>query len=352
MRGRNASNPEPAVIAIFARGLRSLSDRQEDVRRTRNRQLKFQQPFDDASAMTVRFLTAPIEIWRSRELSLKGGKYSFRAKNSILSFQDGWRRYGARINRVVSNTIPHRDVTKTLCTCMALFCSPIPTTGVLEQCCTCTATHHHPLTRDFGLCFRVFSLLGVATEEHLQICRVARRKGMLMRRLSAPPIARFAISLGVTIFVVSFVTSCEAQRSALKTRAEQSTPQPFVRIDHAGLNVSNLSVSAAFYEDVFGFEIVHQWKTTWMVGSGTIRLGLFERPKAARLADVDPYLIPQHVAFLVSEAGFKAYLERLEKLGIKHEDDDSGIAKSAFVKDPDNISIEVIYYYKEAPPLG
>lgn len=58
----------------------------------------------------------------------------------------------------------------------------------------------------------------------------------------------------------------------------------------------------------------------------------------------------QHVAFLTTRSGLDAYAARLNALGIKHEDDDSGIAKSAFITDPDGISIEVTYYYAEAPP--
>lgn len=73
-------------------------------------------------------------------------------------------------------------------------------------------------------------------------------------------------------------------------------------------------------------------------------------PKATKIGDVDAHLIPQRVAFLVSEAGFNRYLDRLKKIGIKHDDDDSGIAKSAFVTDPDGISSEIVYY-NEAPPL-
>jgi len=164
--------------------------------------------------------------------------------------------------------------------------------------------------------------------------------------------ARFrpiAVAVIVTQFAAFSGKADDTQSPA--AGSSTSSANALVRIDHAGLNVSNLTVSAAFYKKLFGFEVVHKWNTTWMVGKDAIRLGLFERPKATKIGDIDAYLIPQHVAFLVSEAGFNAYLARLKKLGFKHNDDDSGIAKSVFVSDPDGISIEVIYYYKDAPPL-
>ncbi len=58
----------------------------------------------------------------------------------------------------------------------------------------------------------------------------------------------------------------------------------------------------------------------------------------------------RHFAFLTSKSGLSAYIARLKALGIQYEEDDSGIAKSIFIKDPDGLSIEVTYYYAEAPP--
>ena len=39
-------------------------------------------------------------------------------------------------------------------------------------------------------------------------------------------------------------------------------------IDHAGLNVSDGQRSADWYRRVFGFELIHKFTHTWMVGRG------------------------------------------------------------------------------------
>jgi catechol 2,3-dioxygenase-like lactoylglutathione lyase family enzyme len=36
-------------------------------------------------------------------------------------------------------------------------------------------------------------------------------------------------------------------------------------IDHVGINITDLDRSAKWYRRVPGFEIVHKWKTTWMI---------------------------------------------------------------------------------------
>ena len=124
------------------------------------------------------------------------------------------------------------------------------------------------------------------------------------------------------------------------------------RLDHYAVHVTDLSRSAAFYERVFGFGIVNKWKTTWMVGNDRMRVGLFLRPKAARVADPDDKVLIEHVAFLTDEHNFNRCLSALDRLGIRHEPpEDTGIAKSVFFKDPDGHSLEITYYYQHIPKL-
>ncbi len=123
------------------------------------------------------------------------------------------------------------------------------------------------------------------------------------------------------------------------------------RIDHAGINVRDLNVSAEWYKRVLGFDIVHKWQTTWMVGKGTMRLGLFLRPKATPVDDSDKRIVIWHIAFLLDSHDFEEAQEELKDKGIQFDPpDDSGIAKSIFFNDPDGYLIELITYYENRPP--
>jgi hypothetical protein len=59
-----------------------------------------------------------------------------------------------------------------------------------------------------------------------------------------------------------------------------------------------------------------KWKTTWMVGNDSMRIGLFWRPQAAKIANLDNKTVIEHVAFLTDERHFNVCLSRLEQLGI------------------------------------
>jgi catechol 2,3-dioxygenase-like lactoylglutathione lyase family enzyme len=149
----------------------------------------------------------------------------------------------------------------------------------------------------------------------------------------------------VTVCICALTTpSCSLTRrppAGLKTLS---------RIDHFALNVTSLEKSAAFYSNVFGFSIVNKWKTVWMVGNEHMRIGLFERPKATAVTDPDTRLIISHVAFLTDEKGFDASVSQLDQLGLPHEPvEDTGIAKSVFIHDPDGHELEITYYYQKKP---
>jgi catechol 2,3-dioxygenase-like lactoylglutathione lyase family enzyme len=119
-----------------------------------------------------------------------------------------------------------------------------------------------------------------------------------------------------------------------------------LRLDHYAVHVASLEVSAAFYERVFGFGVVHKWTTVWMVGNDRIRVGLFQRPEATAVADPNSKLLIEHVAFLTDKIGFEQAIKTLEALGIAYEaPEDTGIAMSLFFKDPDGHNLEVTYYY-------
>ena len=125
------------------------------------------------------------------------------------------------------------------------------------------------------------------------------------------------------------------------------------RIDHIGLNVRDLVTSADFYHKVFGFGIVHKWTTTWMVGTDIMRLGLFQRPDSAPVCNIDNAIAITHVAFRTDAAGFAAAQKTLRKLGIAFDPpEDTGIAFSVFILDPDGHQIEITTYDRDQVPSG
>jgi catechol 2,3-dioxygenase-like lactoylglutathione lyase family enzyme len=119
-------------------------------------------------------------------------------------------------------------------------------------------------------------------------------------------------------------------------------------IDHVGLNIKDLNRSAEWYSRVLGFEIIHKWTTTWLVGKGQMRIGLFQRPGATPVEDLDNRIAISHLAFLTDAAGFKRIQEKLTQLVVPFDPpDDSGIALSIFFRDPDGHELEVTTYHDD-----
>jgi catechol 2,3-dioxygenase-like lactoylglutathione lyase family enzyme len=117
-------------------------------------------------------------------------------------------------------------------------------------------------------------------------------------------------------------------------------------LDHVGINVADLERSAAFYNRVLGFQIFHKWKTTWMIERAAMRIGLFQRPLAQTIEDIDNTIAITHFAFLTSAAGFAAAQKQLTALGVNFDPpEDTGIAFSIFFRDPDGHQIEITTYH-------
>jgi catechol 2,3-dioxygenase-like lactoylglutathione lyase family enzyme len=119
------------------------------------------------------------------------------------------------------------------------------------------------------------------------------------------------------------------------------------RIDHVAMNVADLQHSFDWYHRLFGFEILHQWTHTWMIGTATMKLGLFHRPNATRIddAELDSRLALIHYAFLTDADGFNAAKAVLAQAGESFEVEDTGIALSLFVRDPDSHQVEITTYH-------
>lgn len=119
------------------------------------------------------------------------------------------------------------------------------------------------------------------------------------------------------------------------------------RIDHFAITVKDLPASAAWYEKAFGFEVIHRFTRTWMVGNDRIRIGLMNRPEAQPVDDLDNKIAFQHAAFLIDVDGLERAQIALNELEIPFEGpEDTGIAFSIFVTDPDGHQLEITAYHK------
>lgn len=119
-------------------------------------------------------------------------------------------------------------------------------------------------------------------------------------------------------------------------------------IDHVGLNITDLERSAEWYPRVFGFEIINKWTTTWMVGNGLNRLGLFQRPDAKTVENLDNKIAMTHLAFQTDAEGFTAAQAELKALGVPFDPPvDSGIAFSLFIADPYGHELEITTYHEK-----
>jgi catechol-2,3-dioxygenase len=117
-------------------------------------------------------------------------------------------------------------------------------------------------------------------------------------------------------------------------------------IDHFAITVKNLQASFDWYKKVFAFEMFHQWKTTWLIQLGDMKIGLFERPQATAIDDLDSKIAVQHLAFHLSADSFIESMIELNNLKIEFDGpEDTGVAYSLFVNDPDGHLIELTTYY-------
>lgn len=117
-------------------------------------------------------------------------------------------------------------------------------------------------------------------------------------------------------------------------------------IDHYAISVKNLQTSFDWYKKVFGFEMFHQWKTTWLIQLGEMKIGLFERPQAAAIDDLDNKIAFQHLAFHLSADAFIGAMIELGDLKVDFDGpEDTGVAYSMFINDPDGHLLELTTYY-------
>jgi catechol 2,3-dioxygenase-like lactoylglutathione lyase family enzyme len=132
----------------------------------------------------------------------------------------------------------------------------------------------------------------------------------------------------------------------------QSSNMPEISgLDHFAINVKSMSASVDWYHNVLGFRTLHTWSGVTMVGIGSIKVGIFEMPQAMPIDNPDNRLVITHVAFLLDGDKFRPALEALKKKGIAVEnEEDTGIAYSFFIHDPDGNLLEFTSYHEAKAP--
>lgn len=124
-------------------------------------------------------------------------------------------------------------------------------------------------------------------------------------------------------------------------------PVDVAGIDHVALRVASLQRSADWYRDRFGFVTLREWNGVRMIGKGNVRLGLFlvSSPRAVDDADGTRILL-DHFAFTVAADQFQIVLDRLRADKVPFEAvEDTGIAWSVFLTDPDGHRVELTTYH-------
>jgi catechol 2,3-dioxygenase-like lactoylglutathione lyase family enzyme len=159
---------------------------------------------------------------------------------------------------------------------------------------------------------------------------------------------RILISLFLTLMFFNVLSThvCLAQMPSRRGNISEYLS----RFDHVGVNIRDLKQSADWYKNVFGFRILHKWTTTWMIGNKTMKIGLFQRPNATKIDSLDNTVAITHFAFLTSLAGFKKIKQLLKSQKIPFDaPEDTGIAYSIFVYDPDGHQVEITTYHTQLP---
>lgn len=150
------------------------------------------------------------------------------------------------------------------------------------------------------------------------------------------------------------MTETTERRAQLRERYLHPPGQrPFTTargIHHAALICSDVEQTIRFYQDLMGFPLVELVENRdypgsshlfFDLGNGNL-LGFFDFPGLG----LEPYRetigAVQHIAISVTPAQFETLKARLDEAGVSYLGPDRGVEDSVYVRDPDNIGIELI----------
>jgi glyoxylase I family protein len=130
---------------------------------------------------------------------------------------------------------------------------------------------------------------------------------------------------------------------------EQITLGP---VHHVALRVTQLDRSIAFYQDLFGFQVVAALPDVTILSNGTLLLGLRDQAGDKRGDRFDEFRVGlDHISFAVaSREDLERAIRSLDQRDVPHgeiEDlgSDFGLYTLA-LRDPDNIQLELSAAYR------
>ena len=117
-----------------------------------------------------------------------------------------------------------------------------------------------------------------------------------------------------------------------------------MRLDHITITVSDPKRSIAFYRDILGMTIEHEWPgEVTALKAGETFLAVSWREKGNAQSTQPPIAI-HHFAFRIDKENFERAQTWLPKNGIDIEMEDNGVNQSIYLRDPDNHLVELAYY--------
>ena len=117
-------------------------------------------------------------------------------------------------------------------------------------------------------------------------------------------------------------------------------------IDHVAMGVGDVERSAKWYNEVLGFERLHEgvWGgVPTFVGKGNTGIALFPASQEAK-PSAHREIRMLHLAFRADRENFLAARRELEKHGIKFEFQDHEVSHSIYFHDPDGHQLEITTY--------